>query len=129
MTLTIRIHTNSIFIPDRISPIHTFDGEISDILFEKGRVFFLISNIYKDSFTIERFANPDNVYCFDLDGVLLWQKGKMEFTYYGGNKIVHGADSFFMNDGLLKICYQSDYCRWLNPDTGEMVKEEWYSGK
>lgn len=76
MSIKVRIDTSSIIIPSEISPIHTFDGKIFFMLIEKQKVFFLVSPSNKIPFTNEKDTyNLNNIYCFDLQGNLLWQTG------------------------------------------------------
>lgn len=129
MSIKVRIDTSSITVPSKISPIHTFDGKIFFMLIEKQRVFFLLSSIYKDSFTIEKEIDPNNIYCFDFEGNLLWQTGRVEFTTYGGDTYIHPASDMYIDGNLLKLCYQMGLYRWLDPETGQVVKEEEFYNK
>lgn len=130
MSLKVRLYTKSITIPSKVSPIHTFDGEISEILLTKEKVFFLVSQSNKIPFANEKDIDElNNIYCFDLNGNLLWKTGRMEFPTYGGNIFIHPASDMFIEGNQLKLFYQMGLYRWLDVETGEVVKEEYFDNR
>ena len=76
--------------------------------------------------TSERFVpySKDNIYAFDSQGNLIWNKGKYKQTLGTGIQVELPASSISLEDSLLKVYYQSDHEVWLNPKTGETIKEE-----
>ena len=62
---------------------------------------------------------------FCENGTLLWQKGKRSEVLKAFDKtIVHPCMYIEIDQNMLKLYYQSDHEVWLDPKTGEKIKEE-----
>ena len=68
--------------------------------------------------------DKNNVFAFDTDGNLLWRAGKYIQTLGNGREVELPASSLAVDNEMIKLYYQSDHEVWLDPKTGEKLKEE-----
>lgn len=130
MALNIRIHTNTInehIDNEKVEKRFDFKGEIDRIIILDNKAIFLISF---DKDIKEALRNYDNVFCFDFNGKLLWKSGKYEFDNgYMEKRFISPHFMMMDDDNLLLVYYFSEIYRWLDTETGVLIKEEFRSGR
>jgi hypothetical protein len=115
--------------------IHRFSNHIEKIYILKQHIILFIYPLHDDpnNQNYEKLVDSNNIYCFDFEGNLVWQGGRFDGNLpdwlYEESLPFSGKYPHYMSiDGDLIVltygiglgCY-----RWLNPVTGEVVKEEW----
>ena len=127
--LKLDIKNNNIYLLD-------FEKEISfrysyKLIFRQVLIKDNILYILARPSTTEDSRSPDfvpydknNVFAFDLEGNLLWRAGKYIQTLGDGREVELPASSLATDNEMIKLYYQSDHEVWLDPKTGEKIKEE-----
>lgn len=96
---------------------------ISDILFVNNCVF--IRAWLKDELNNKYDVhNVNNVFALNDVGNLLWQKGRRAIDFMGKSVDVPASNMNYEDD-CIKLYYQSHHEVWLDPQTGEVVKEDY----
>lgn len=65
-----------------------------------------------------------NIFAFDLNAELIWNAGLLESHLVPREKVEIPASYMALEDGCIKAYYQSDHEVWINPKTGETIREE-----
>lgn len=138
MSLNFDVHNRRMVIQsnnDFSSREKFFEGRIKNVIIWKNKVIVLIYDQQPDSRLqdYKPLKNPDNVYCFDLVGNLIWQggrfDGKLPEWLYEKPLEYKGQYPYTMRmDGnliVLSYLVALGLYRWIDPETGKVIKEEW----
>lgn len=127
--LKLDIKNNNVYFLDsekNISFGYTYKLVFGQVLI-KDKILYILAR----PSTTDDSRSPDyvpydknNVFAFDTDGNLLWRAGKYIQTLGNGREVELPASSLAIDNEMIKLYYQSDHEVWLDPKTGEKLKEE-----
>ena len=118
-------NNNLIFSGESVAFKKKYGLNIRQILFSEDRLYVLgIPDSLSDFDDGFNELNVNNVFLFDSQGNLIWNRGSYLLKLESGKEIDVPPSYMEIDDKYIKLYYQSDHEIWLDQKTGDKIREE-----